>query len=175
MWPIALLWDHFKMKLFFQFFFVKIRFSESNIWWFYIRFGLSIFWSIWNDSPCKTLVDVASKLWWFWTLLYVSNFYITFVFTNVTWTRRTISFIGNTWFVRNKETKGRIFQFLNHCSWICRIFNKCFDLILFEFTVGYFNGYEMFCHFRQTWWNYKTFISTFFTLLKLINYTVSET
>ena len=91
------------------FFFVKIRFSESNIWWFYILFGLSIFWSIWNDSPCKTLVDVASKLWWFWTLLYISNFYITSGFTNVTWTRRTISFIDNTWFVRNKETKDRIF------------------------------------------------------------------
>ena len=41
--------------------------------------------------------------------LYISNFYITSGFTNVTWTRRTISFIDNTWFVRNKETKNRIF------------------------------------------------------------------
>ena len=43
-----------------------------------------------------------------------------------------------------------------------------------EFAVVYFNGYENFNNFKETWWNYKTFISTFFNPLKLINNTISE-
>ena len=38
-----------------------------------------------------------------------------------------------------------------------------------EFTVGYFNEYEGFGDSKQIWWNYKTFISMTFTVLKLIN------
>ena len=33
----------------------------------------------------------------------------------------------------------------------------------------------IFRNFKQTRWDYKTFISTFFPFLKLINYTVNET
>ena len=66
---------------------------------------LAFFGGIWNDSPCKRVVDVVLKVfWWFWTFSWIimfipSNFRITFGFTNVTWSTRTISFIDNTRFV----------------------------------------------------------------------------
>ena len=43
-----------------------------------------------------------------------------------------------------------------------------------QFIEGYFNEYERFCNYKQTSWNYKTFISSFFTLLKFINDAVNE-
>ena len=56
-----------------------------------------------------------------------------------------------------------------------KFYQKMFWFNFIQFTVGYFNEYERFCNFKQTRWNYKTFIFTFFILLKLINYTVKET
>ena len=58
---------------------------------------------------------------------------------------------------------------------VLKFLQKCFDLISFSSQKGYFNEYERFCNFKQTSWNYKTFISTFFTLLKFINNTFNET
>ena len=40
-----------------------------------------------------------------------------------------------------------------------------------QFILGYFNEFN----FKQSRWNYKTFISKFFTLLKLIHDTVNQT
>ena len=55
-----------------------------------------------------------------------------------------------------------------------KFLQKMFWFNFIYFTVGYFNEYWRFCNFKQTW-NYTTFISTFFTLLKFINDTVNET
>ena len=118
------------------------------------------------------MVDVASKVfWWFWIFSWIimffpSNFRITFGFTNVTWTTRTISFIDNTDLQLFLSFKGNneFVKFLQKMFW--------FNFI--QFTVGYFNEYERFFNFEQASWNYKTFISTFFTLLKFINNTVNE-
>ena len=41
--------------------------------------------------------------------------------------------------------------------------------------VVYFNEYKRFCNSKQIRWNYKNFLSTFFTLLKFISDTVNET
>ena len=49
-----------------------------------------------------------------------------------------------------------------------------FGFNFIQFTVEYFSEYERFCNFKQTSWNYKTFISTFFTLLKFIKDTVDK-
>ena len=50
-----------------------------------------------------------------------------------------------------------------------KFLQKMFWCNFIHFTVWYFNEYERFCDFKQTRWNCKTFIYTFFTLLKLIN------
>ena len=55
-----------------------------------------------------------------------------------------------------------------------KILQKTFWFSFIEFTGGYLNGYERFFNFKQTWWDYKTFISTFFTTLKLINLTETQ-
>ena len=52
-----------------------------------------------------------------------------------------------------------------------KFLQKLFLFDFIEFTVGYFNGYERFCNFKQAKWKYKSFISTFFNLLKFISYT----
>ena len=44
-----------------------------------------------------------------------------------------------------------------------------------QFIASYLNEYERFFNSNKTRWNYKTFISLFFSLLKLINYNVNET
>ena len=51
---------------------------------------------------------------------------------------------------------------------------KIFWFNFIQFTAGYFNEYERFCNFKETSYNYKPFISTFFTLLKFINDTVNK-
>ena len=56
-----------------------------------------------------------------------------------------------------------------------KFLQKMFWFNFIQFTVGYFNKYERFCNFKQTSWNYKTFISAFLTLLKFINNSVNET
>ena len=56
-----------------------------------------------------------------------------------------------------------------------KFLQKMFWFNVIQFTVGYFHEYERFWNFKQTRWNYKTFISTFFILLKFINDTVYET
>ena len=71
-----------------------------------------------------------------------------------------------------------VFPHYDHSETIVSEFVKLQKMFWFnfiQFLVGYFNEYERFCNCKQTGWNYKTFISTFFTLLKLINYTVNET
>ena len=131
------------------------------------------------------MVDIASKVfWWFWTFSWIimflpSNFRITFGFTNVTWTTRTIYFIENTWFVIAFSCYISSFPRCYHSETIVgeflKFLQKLFWFNFIQFTVGYFNEYERFFNFKQTSWNYKTFISTFFTLLKFINDTVNET
>ena len=127
------------------------------------------------------MVDVASQMsWWLWTFSWIimfipSNFCITFSFTNVTQTTRTIPFIDNTRF----GNKDRIFL-LFHVITILKLllvnlwnfFKKCFDLISFSSQKGVSTSMKGFVISNKV--NYKTFISTFFTLLKFINYTVDE-
>ena len=114
------------------------------MWCFYVLLGFSIFWSIWNDSSCKTVVDVASKMfWWFWTFSWIikfipSNFCITFGFNNVRWTTIIIPFIGDTRFLivsifkGNKDFLFLVFHVLTSLklllvnSW--NFIKKCFDL-----------------------------------------------
>ena len=136
------------------------------------------------------MVDVASKvLQWSWTFSWIImfipiNFCITFSFTNITWNTRTIPFTDNT-----RSIIVLIFQrkYGSHISGFPYYYNsetivsefmkslqKLFWVNFIEFTVGYFNRYERFCNFKQTRWNYKIFISIFFTLLKLIIYIVNE-
>ena len=100
------MWHHFRIKLVFQSpLFGNVRFPKSIIWHFWVLPRLTIFWSIWNDSPSKAVVGVASNVFqWFWALscfiMFIpSNFCIAFSFTIVTWTSRVILFIGNIWFV----------------------------------------------------------------------------
>ena len=131
------------------------------------------------------MVDVVLKVFsWFWTFSWIimlipSNFRIMFGFTNVTWTTRTISFIDNTWFAivfifkRRQRSYISSFPPYYHSETIVGEFvkylQKMFWFNFIQFTAGYFNECERFCIFQQTSWNYKTFISTFFTLLKFIN------
>ena len=56
-----------------------------------------------------------------------------------------------------------------------KFLQKTFWFHFIPFPVGYFNEYERFCNLKQTRGDYKTFISLFIILLKLINCTVNET
>ena len=103
------------------------------------------FWSIWNNSPCKAVVDIISKVFrLFWTfsqiIMFIPlNFCITLGFTNVTWTPRTISLICNTrciTFFLFKENKDGMFLVFHVIATLkpllvnlWNFFKKCFDLL----------------------------------------------
>ena len=104
-----------------------------------------------------------------------SNFCITFGFTNVMWNTKIIPYIDNVRFIIPLSfigNKDRIFQIFHVTAILKQLLVNLWNL---EFTVVYVNAYERFCNFKQSRWNYKTFISKFFTLSKLINDTVNET
>ena len=115
---------------------------------------LAFFWSICNDSPCKTIVHVVLKVYsWFWTFIWIimfiqSNFCIWFGFNNVMLTTRTNSFTDNTWFTKFLSFKGN----KDHIFLISRYYHsetvviefvkflhKMFWFNFIQFTVGYFS------------------------------------
>ena len=109
-----------------------------------------------------------------------SNFCIMFGFTNVTLTTRIIPFIDNTQFIIVFSFKGNkyriflVFQVITILKLLLvnlwNFFKKCFWFNFIQFTVRYFHKYERFCNFKQSRWNYKTFISTFFALYRNFPY-----